>query len=209
MINDYAIKQTYYKVSILVLLFSILSIQAFSQSKNRITLQSGFASNALFTSPGLVGGGSHQGKGASGFGITYSRNLNKSFALETGLEYSSNRIETTSTFHPGFERQVTNSKIQMLSVPVYGNLTFLKYLFVNGGLLFSMETKISGQEFRGIDSQSGLGYGLALGGKYSVNKMTVLVNPFFQKHAVLAYKRNNSQERLGELGLKFGVGYSF
>ena len=183
--------------------------KSFSQSKNRLIFQSGFASNALFTSPGMVGGGSHEGKGASAFGIVYSRSLNKSFVLETGLEYSANRIETTSAFYPGIDQTSTKHKIQMLSVPVYGNFTFLKYVFVNGGLLFSMETKISDQEFRGIDSQSGLGYGLGLGGKYSFNKMTVLVNPFFEKHGVLSFEMNKSQERLGELGLKFGVGYNF
>jgi len=73
----------------------------------------------------------------------------------------------------------------------------------------SMETKISGQEFRGIDSQSGLGYGLGAGGKYSFKKMTILVNPLFQKYAILSFDGNDHQERIGELGVKFGVGYNF
>ncbi|NEU09948.1 hypothetical protein GZH53_16605 [Flavihumibacter sp. R14] len=196
---------------LLILVFFSFSFntKSYSQAKNRLTIQTGFASNALFTSANLAGGPSHEGKGASAFGLMYSRSLSRSFALETGLEYSLNKIETTSAFHPGFERITTKNQIEMISLPFYGNFTFLKYLFVNGGLMLDLETKISGQEFRGIDSQSGLGYGLGAGGKYSFKKMTVVVNPFFQKHGLLPFEGNDYQERLGEMGVKFGVGYNF
>src|SRR5688572_2419042 len=176
-----------YTFVFLLLLFS-LRPAAYSQSKNRLIFQSGFASNALFTSPGLVGGGSHEGKGALAFGILYSRTLSRSFALETGLEYSFNKIESTSAFHPGFERVTTENRIRLISLPVYGNYTFLEYFFVNGGLLLSMETEKADQQFRSIDSQSGFGLGLGAGGKYSFKKMIFTVNPFLQKHAIVTFK---------------------
>ena len=192
-----------------LLLTSGFSLAGYSQTKNQLTVQTGFASNALFTSPGLVGGPSHEGKGAAAFGLIYSRDLSRSFSLETGLEYSLNKIESASAFYPGIERTITENRIRMVSLPFYGNFTFMKYLFVNGGLVLSLETETSGQEFRSIDSQSGVGYGMGVGGKYSFKKISAVVNPFFQKHAVLSFKGNDYQERIGELGLKFGVGYNF
>ena len=87
-------------------------MESYSQTNNRLSIVSGISSNALFTSANLVGGGSHEGKGANAFGVRYTRNLNRSFSFETGLEYSSNRIVTTSTFHPGFEAGLQNIRFK-------------------------------------------------------------------------------------------------
>jgi hypothetical protein len=97
----------------------------------------------------------------------------------------------------------------MISVPFYGNYTFLRYLFANAGVVIDLETKIHRPENRSIDSQSGIGFGFGIGGQYHFKKMTVLVNPFFQKHALVPFAINKYPERLAELGVKLGLGYNF
>lgn len=187
-------------------LSSLVHSSASAQTRNRVTITSGMSSTEVFQSRHISGGGSNEGKGASAFGIRYTRYLNNSFSIETGLEYSSNKIESTPMFtvQPAPSAQYN---VQMVSVPLYGNLTFLKYLFVNAGVIFDLETDMYVSETRGINSQSGVGYGFGAGGKYDFNKMTILVNPFFQKHAVVT--TNNHPERIGELGVRLGIGYNF
>ena len=184
----------------------IITNSTYAQTRNRITITSGISSNQVFQSRHLIGGGSNEGKGAKAFGVRYTRNLNNSFSIETGIEYSLNKIEITPAFTgqqvPSFEEN-----IRMVSVPLYGNLTFLKYLFVNAGVIFDLETDMYASDTRGVNSQSGVGYGFGAGGKYDFNKMTILVHPFFQKHAVVT--TNNHPRRIGELGVRMGIGYNF
>lgn len=199
-------KQYALRTFVFILLTGLISSTAYSQTKNRITVSSGISSNAIFQSGHLSGGGSNEGKGATAFGIRYTRNLNHSFAFETGLEYSSNKIETTPAF-TGQQMQSTRHNIQMLSVPVYGNYTFLKYLFVNAGAVIDFESNVP--EYRSVDNQSGIGFGFGVGGKYTFKKVTILANPFFQNHAVVHFEQKKYQERLAEIGVKFGIGYNF
>ena len=191
---------------IMFILFLLDGYSTYSQTKNRIALISGISSNAVFQSEPMLGGGSNEGKGANALGIRYTRNLNKGFSIETGLEYSANKIESTPAF-TGQQMPSSRHNIRMVSVPLYGNLNFLKYLFVNAGVIFDLETEMYASETRGLNSQSGVGYGFGMGGKYDYKKMTIILNPFFQKHAVVI--TNNHPERIGELGARLGIGYNF
>ena len=191
-------------VSLLICLFSI---NTYSQGKNRMTVYSGISSNALFRKENLVGAGSDEGKGATVFGIRYLRNLNNSFSIESGLEYSSDKVESSSAFYPGIPRTYTKSTIGMVSIPVYGYYNFLKYLFINAGPTVDLETNRS--ENRAIDPQSGIGYGIGLGGNLRFKKISIVANPFFQKHALIPFSRNVYPQKLAETGVKLGVGYHF
>lgn len=196
----------YFPTLMILMLCLLYGNSTFSQTMNRITLTSGLSSNAVFQSEPMLGGGSNEGKGANALGIRYTRYLNKAFSFETGLEYSSNKIESTPAF-TGQQIPSSQANIQMVSVPLYGNLNFLKYLFVNAGVSLDLETNMNASETRGLNSQSGVGYGFGMGGKYDFKKMTIILNPFFQKHAVVT--TNNHPERIGELGARLGIGYNF
>jgi opacity protein-like surface antigen len=199
-------KLQYSVLFVILILNSLVTNPTHAQTRNRIAITSGISSNEVFQSARMQGAGSNEGKGANAFGIRYTRNFNNSFSVETGLDYSANKIESTPAF-TGQQMPSSQHNIRMVSVPLYGNLTFLKYLFVNAGVIFDLETDKDASKSRGINSQSGVGYGLGAGAKYDFSKVTILVNPFFQKHAVVT--TNNHPERIAELGVRMGVGYNF
>ena len=199
-------KAQYSILFIILILSSLINNLTHAQTKNRIAITSGISSNVVFQSAPLLGGGSNEGKGANAFGIRYTRNLNDLFSIETGLEYSTNKIQSTPSY-TGQQMPSSQHNVRMVSLPLYGNLTFLKYLFVNAGAIFDLETDKDASQTRGMNSQSGVGYGFGVGGKYDFNKMTILVNPFFQKHAVIT--THNHPERIAELGVRLAIGYNF
>ncbi|MGB4776669.1 MAG: outer membrane beta-barrel protein [Daejeonella sp.] len=197
------------KTRIVIVLFILTASKVYSQTKNSIALTYGMAANGLFRSARIDGAGGAEGKGATIYGIKYSKNLNNSFSIQTGLEYSFNKIETTPAPNPGIDRTPTKATIKMLSVPVYWDYTFARVLFVNAGLIVDVETNRSENKELSADNQSGIGLGFGVGGKYTFKKMSVFVNPFFQNHAVMPFKEEIQQQRLLETGVKCGIGYNF
>jgi hypothetical protein len=181
-----------------------MSAQAYCQSKNSLSLVFGAGGNAI----GLIGigGPGYQGKGETIYGLNYSRSLTKAFSIETGLEYSVNNVlwDYEDAYNPSFTPQ--KGSIRMLSVPVYANFTFLKYLFANAGIIADFETNYHSNSI--TPDQSGIGLGVGIGGKYNFNSMTVFINPFLQWHAIVA-AQNEGSGSLFDSGVKVGIGYRF
>lgn len=182
-----------------------LNICCFCQYKNNLSLVYGTASNSIYTAK-QIGGPNYEGKGELLVGLKYSRKLTKSFAIETGINFSVNKIQQTSEFLPFRPRTVSNGKIDILSVPVYANYTFLKYLFVNAGITTDFE--INRNENSIVNNQSGIGTGFGIGGKYDFKKISVFINPFLHGYATIPFHNQNNGEIL-EAGLRMGIGYNF
>ncbi len=176
-------------------------------SQNRISAYYGFSDNALLRKADLCGGPSFEGEGGDLYGLNYGKELFKNFSLETGLEYSKNKIEITPNFYPGIDMTPREVDIEILTVPIYANYTFLKYIFVNGGALIDFE--LNREEYASTDNQSGIGFGIGIGGKYDFNDLTVFINPFYRSHAIIPFEKENYNQLLNEIGLKFGIGYNF
>jgi hypothetical protein len=193
------------KIRFIFFALFLMSAEAYSQSKNNISLVFGTGGNAI----GLIGTGGpgFTGKGETIYGLTYSRSLTKFFSIETGLEYSVNNVlwDYEDAYNPSFTPQ--KASIRMLSVPVYANFTFLKYLYADAGLIADFETNYHHYDSITPD-QSGIGLGLGIGGKYNFNRITVFVNPFLQWHAVVAFQNEGSGSVM-DAGVKFGIGYRF
>jgi hypothetical protein len=192
------------KNTLLFLTFTLLSSGAFCQSKNNLSLIFGAASNDIFAIG--TGGPGYKGQGDLIVGFNYSRSLTKSFSIQTGLEYSVNNVlwNYEDAYNPSFTPQ--RASIRMLSVPVYANFTFFKYLFADVGLAADFET--SHQSDAIVSDQSGISFGAGIGGKYNFNKMTVFINPFFQLHAIAAFHHEGGGS-LVDQGVKIGIGYNF
>lgn len=183
----------------------MLAFASFSQTKNRLSILYSPASNGVDIKKGWIGDVGHTGKGAELFELRYSRNINSFLSIETGLQYAHNKIETD--YFPDGVTHYKNSEINMISVPVSCNFTFLKYFFAEAGPTLDFETNHSSST--SIADQSGIGFAFGLGGKYTVKKVTFIVNPFFQRHLMLSPGGGDSIERLWQSGVKLGVGYGF
>ena len=184
--------------------FLILTLGAFAQSKNEVSIVYGIAKYSLGL-PGLVGGAGYEGKGSTILGLKYSRRISSLFAIESGLEYSTNKIDITSA--PGLPLNTQKATIEMLTIPVYGSISFWKYFFVNAGPLIDFE--VNRIKTPKTDSQSGLGVGLGVGGKYTMKNFTVSVNPYKERHAVIPFTKERNHMRGEEIGVKIGLGYLF
>ncbi|MFI5139320.1 MAG: hypothetical protein ACHQIM_15975 [Sphingobacteriales bacterium] len=190
----------------LLLLFTFLFLctGAYCQSKNTVSVIFGTGSNGV----GLIGigGPGYQGQGESIFGFNYSWSLTRSFSIETGLEYSVNNVllDYVDPPRPNFTPQ--KASIRMLSVPVFANITFLKYFFADGGFIADFETSHKSDAI--VSDQSGIGMGLGIGGKYNFKKVTLFINPFIQFHDAVSFNRQGGGS-LFDQSVKFGIGYRF
>ncbi|HEY5507997.1 MAG TPA: outer membrane beta-barrel protein [Paludibacter sp.] len=139
------------------------------------------------------------------YGISYLKPLNKWLDIETGLEYLSCPIETKSIVGTinGVTTLTRSGTLSMLSTPVAVRANFLKYFFVNAGLLLDID--VSSNSI--INSQSGLGSLLGLGVKYDFkNGISVFVNPYSKIHLFpLAFERD--QQHFMESAVRFGIAY--
>ena len=139
------------------------------------------------------------------YGISYLKPLNKWLDIETGLEYLSCPVEKRIIYIGPTTGLFTSQRatLSMLSLPITVRANFLKYFFVNTGLLLDID--VSSNSI--INSQSGLGTLLGLGMKYDFkNGISLFVNPYTKVHLFpLTFERN--QQHFMESAVRFGIAY--
>jgi len=195
------------KYFFLSILFFSLASQVTAQNSNRISFFYAFSSNDLLRNEGLDGAPSYDGRGSDIFGFSYQRFLNEILSLETGIEYSKNKIEITPNFYPDIDMTPNKVTIEMFTIPIYTNFNFLKYFYANAGLLIDFE--VNRDEYPKTDEQSGVGFGGGIGVQYTLQNFTLYINPMIRYHAVIAFQKENYQQHITEAGVKFGIGYNF
>lgn len=184
--------------------FVFLTLGSMAQPKNEVSIIYGLGKYSLGLS-GLDGGASYEGKGSTILGVKYSRSIFSSFAIESGIEYSTNKIEITPA--PELPPNIQEATIEMLTIPVYGNISIWKYFFVNAGPLIDFE--VNRLKTPKTDSQSGVGFGAGVGGKYSKRNFTISLNPYFENHALIPFNKERNHLRGWEMGFKIGLGYLY
>jgi hypothetical protein len=138
-------------------------------------------------------------------GISYLKPLNRWLDIETGLEYLSCPVEKRIIYIGPTTGLFTSQRatLSMLSLPITVRANFLKYFFVNTGLLLDID--VSSNSI--INSQAGLGSLLGLGMKYDFkNGISLFVNPYTKVHLFpLSFERN--QQHFMESAVRFGIAY--
>lgn len=179
---------------------------SYGQNNHKIFVTYGI-SNALpaYNHNGVAGGGGYDGTGSFSIGLRYFAKSNKPITFETGLDYATHKYDKSPAFYPGLDMAPKPEKLHLISVPLYANLTFWKYVFVHGGALVDFEIN----KQNSIQKQSGIGLGLGIGGKYDFKRFSVMVNPFLQRHAILAFEKTGTRLSLLNAGVRIGLGYSF
>jgi hypothetical protein len=123
---------------------------------------SSLGDNTVFRFNELDGAASIDGTGYHSFGINYVAGLNRWLESETGLEYSRHNLIMTPPFNPEFDNTPLETGLSMVTVPVTLRANFLRYFFVNGGLVLGLDASAGSR----VDSQTGIGAVLGLGLKY-------------------------------------------
>lgn len=110
------------KKIVLITTFILLALGTFSQIKKQGVNCLFTSQNRLIMPEDLDGDMGYSGRGLNLYELRYSRQINGFFSIETGLEYSFNKIE--KDYFPTGIMYHEESNIKMLSIPIYGNLTF-------------------------------------------------------------------------------------
>lgn len=194
--------------NLLLTLFLLFAQVSFGQTKNEFYLAYGI-SNAVpmyGIRNNIDGAPGYSGKGTSSFGFRFLLQSKKAVRLETGADYMTCKFEVSPNLPPGVDETPHTEEVSLISIPIYANLTFLKYCFVQGGVLGDFEISRNAT----IQKQTGLGFGLGLGGKYAYKNVEFMINPFLQRHALITFKdEQGSRQSLINAAVRFAVGYSF
>lgn len=201
------------KKPVLLLLLSLFfaTYSSFAQKDESPTTKgligisySSFGSNDVFRSKELEGGASYNGDQYYTLGINYLYPLNKTFNLESGIEYSNYKIIIEPGVNPGRTLPSQHARFSLISIPASIRVNFLKYFFINGGIFLDVDASNS----MPIDSQTGLGANLGFGVKYTFKcGVTTFVNPYSKFHSLVAFSSESHQQHLMESGFRFGLMY--
>ena len=168
---------------------------------------SSFGENDVFRSHELLGSASKSGDSFYTFGISYLYKLNNTFDVETGIEYSNHKIFVKPMVLPDMDAYSPNysANLSLVNIPVTLRVNFLKYFFINGGILFEMDASTSSP----IDGQTGIGSILGLGIKYDFKSgLSAFINPYLKAHSLVPFSSGDNHQRLMESGFRFGLMYT-
>jgi len=193
-------------------LFLLLVIVTFSShaQKNEVKTRkseigitfSSFGKNDVFRDQELIGAASYNADKFFTLGVNYLYKLNKTFNIESGIEYSNQQIIIKPNLPPQYDNSPYGARFSVIDIPVALRVNFLKYCFINGGLLFAFDPGISNP----VDSQTGIGSIVGLGIKYEFNSgYSVFVNPYFKGYSLLPFSGGENHQKLWENGFRFGV----
>ena len=188
----------------LFILFAITLLSVFTQAqtaeKGKIGLTYSFNGGTTVMQPALEGAASHDVTDATAIGIIYLKPLNNWLELETGITYSLCKITTTSSPTP--EVNTYKSNLSLIDIPVGLRAAFLKYFFVNGGLLLDTELMNNSS----VSSQTGIGMMAGVGIKYDFRfGGSLFFNPYGKIHSLVPFGGWKHHDRILESGWEFGI----
>jgi hypothetical protein len=197
-----------YRILKLLIIACLLTVQMSLNAQKELSNKAGltfssFGVNDMF---GGINNTDYSYNGSSFYtvGITYIRGLNKWLEIETGLEYSKQNIRIIPNIYPGLYifMQTKKTELILLNIPATLRANFLKYFFINGGLLIDLD--ISNNIF--IENQTGIGGIVGLGVNYDFDfGLSVFLNPYIKAHSWIYIEE---RQKILEKGFRLGVTYN-
>ncbi len=168
-----------------------------------------FGDNELIQSEDLIGGPGYSGDKVYTLGMNYLYPFTKWLDFQTGVQYAHHQLTVTPNMPILPDAELTNyyvsprtENLNVISIPVGVQVTFLKYLFVNGGFSLDFDTGVS----NAFEDQTGIGLHLGCGAHYEFkNKMSLFINPYTKSHSIVSFASPDDRHRLLEAGVKVGV----
>jgi len=201
---------------IILFILCFCTIHLFAQNDKNNLIETHFSMGASGLGQiGVIGGGDYHSKSYYTISLDYSRQLSKRWDICSGLEYSYNSM--TVTFHDFPEMAPRKAFLQLVTIPVQFKYHIGKVVYLNGGLLFNVLSRLKEETWVPSKFQSEntfqsenigmlLGVGLGIGVKHEFQSGVILsLNP---------YARLNGFVREGkyvfiQAGASLGVGYQF
>jgi hypothetical protein len=175
-----------------------------SNNKIGITFSS-FGENDVFRFDELDGAASYNSDYFFTIGINYIHTLNKWLEAETGIEYSKQNIIIEPNLPPDMDNSLRKANFSLINIPVTLRANFLKYFFVNGGLIVDIDASTNSP----IDNQTGIGAILGLSAKYDFkNGLSAFVNPYTKIHSLIPCVDIEYHQRIWENGIRVGITYA-
>ncbi len=194
-------------ITICYLFFNLSFITAqdsstkFSKAKIGIAFSS-FGDNAPVFFEKIIGAPSYFGEKFHTLSINYLYPINTWLEAETGIEYAKHHIIIESHAYPGVEFSSEKTNLSLINIPLTLRANFLKYFFVNGGLIVNIDATKNSE----ISNQTGIGSLLGVAAKYDFNNgISVFVNPYTKIHALIPFKAENHHQRIWENGIRIGL----
>jgi len=136
------------------------------------------------------------------FGLGYTRYIFKWFAAEADVLYMRNN----ATSYENYNNTILHNEVNLASVQGFVKISFLKYLFADGGIAADSELNQGNDK---MWDQAGLAAEAGIGGKLNLKHITLSVNPYTRVHSDIVYGKVPSNNKLTEQGIKFALGYDF
>lgn len=170
----------------------------------------GISGNRLARKIQLTGSSSVNMESLSEFGLILSKGIAKKLRFNAGVNYTMAQVYYRPAPCPncGMENRssyVHNSDFEMVTIPVYLEYTFLKFLYGAVGPVVDFQTSHTNN----FTDQSGVGYLVGAGAKYTTNKIVFSVFPHYKRHHVIPFEKTENKYLLEEFGLQFGIAYRF
>jgi hypothetical protein len=145
----------------------------------------------------------YEGKSFYTLGVTYIRGLNKWLEVETGVEYSSHKIGILPNYLPGGDIYIrkTETKLILFNIPATLRANFLKYFFINAGVLIDIDATNSNY----IENQTGIGGIAGFGANYDFKSgLSIFLNPYIKAHSWIDI---GTRTKILEKGFRMGITY--
>lgn len=188
-----------------IIFFLLLSANSIAQKTwyGEIAAFGGGGANDIFRFKELVGAASFSGNGFYTGGIRVRRFVGEWFSLETGLSFSEQKYTMHSAPIPDVD--VTSGRFGLLTVPAVARVDFLKFLFVDAGVVAGLQLGDYGD-----DDLSGLGVTAGLGVSYRFESdMILTARAFANQHALVHFTAEEYPHTLFNSGITIGIGYRF
>lgn len=171
---------------------------------------SGLGENAIVYPGGMdpLGSASYRADNFFTVGINYIHPLNHWLEIETGIEYSRHTILISLMWPTLLTAMPVRAGFSLINIPATLRVRFLKYFFVNAGLILDIDPGGSSP----VDSQAGIGSVIGLGGQYDFGSgISLFINPYQKFHAMVpvSFAGGDHRQKVWENGFRIGLIYHF
>lgn len=194
------------QIIVLICVYAV-HFELFAQSNLDVKGYFGMSGTQLARKADIVGIGGVEMNKLNEFGILLSNRFSEKFSLSGGVGYSFSEVSFQAPPCPNCSDGLIVGRIsdfKMLSFPIYAEYALGKYFFVAAGPIIDLE--LSNEET--YSSQSGVGYLIGLGGRWSTEKFSFSIFPNYKRHGMIPFDNSSKFKHvLQELGVQAGVSY--